>query len=138
VLAAAFGNVFARHAEAAAAPVAVSTAWSMAYGTVLPGLFALVTGRTWAFDRRAPYVLSLLYLAVMGSVVAFLLYFTVARRRGDGTAAYILALTPLLAMAMSARFEGKSWGVIGIGGVALVLLGQWMLLRTRSRGGVAE
>jgi len=137
VLAAAFGNVFARHAEEAAAPLAVSTAWSMAYGTALLALFALVTGRTWAFDRRAPYVLSLLYLAVMGSVVAFLLYFTVARRRGYGTAAYILALTPLLAMAMSARFEGKSWSVMGIGGVTLVLLGQWMLLRTRS-GSLAE
>jgi drug/metabolite transporter (DMT)-like permease len=138
VLAAAFGNVYARHAEAAAAPLAVSTAWSMAYGTVLLALFALVTGRTWAFDRRAPYVLSLLYLAVMGSVVAFLLYFTVARRRGYGTAAYILALTPLLAMAMSAKFEGKSWSAMGIGGVTLVLLGQWMLLRTHARSGLAE
>jgi drug/metabolite transporter (DMT)-like permease len=138
VLAAAFGNVFARRAEDAAAPLAVSMAWSMAYGTVVLALFALVTGRTWAFDRRAPYVLSLLYLAVMGSVVAFLLYFTVARRRGYGTAAYILALTPLLAMAMSARFEGKSWTAMGMGGVALVLLGQWMLLRTGSRSVRAE
>jgi drug/metabolite transporter (DMT)-like permease len=138
VLAAAFGNVYARHAEAAAAPVAVSTAWSMAYGTVLLALFVLLTDRTWAFDRRAPYVLSLLYLAVMGSVVAFLLYFTVARRLGYGTAAYILALTPLLAMAMSARFEGKNWSVMGLAGVTLVLIGQWMLLRTRSRSGLAE
>jgi len=134
VLAAAFGNVFARHAEAAAAPLGVSTAWSMAYGTALLALFALVTGRPWAFDGRAPYVLSLLYLAVMGSVVAFLLYFTVARSRGYGTAGYILALTPLLAMAMSARFEGKSWSVMGFGGVTLVLVGQWLLLRTRPRG----
>jgi len=45
---------------------------------------------------------------------------------------------PLLAMAMSARFEGKSWSVIGIAGVALVLLGQRMRLRTRSRSGPAE
>jgi hypothetical protein len=41
-------------------------------------------------------------------------------------------------MAMSARFEGKSWSVMGIGGVTLVLLGQGMLLRTRSRSGLAE
>jgi drug/metabolite transporter (DMT)-like permease len=82
--------------------------------------------------------LSLVCLAVKGSVVAFLLYFTVARRRGYGTAAYILALTPLLAMAMSARFEGKRWSVMGVRGVTLVLIGQWMLLRTRSPTGLAE
>jgi drug/metabolite transporter (DMT)-like permease len=131
VLAAAIGNVCDRHADMAVAPLAVSTAWSMAYGTVLLALYALVTRRTWAFDPRASYVLSLLYLAVMGSVVAFLLYFTVARSRGYGTAAYIMALTPLLAMSMSARFEGKSWSAMGLGGVTLVLLGQWMLMRTR-------
>jgi drug/metabolite transporter (DMT)-like permease len=138
VLAGSFGNVFARYAEAAAAPLGVSTAWSMAYGAVLLALFALATGRPWTFDARAPYVLSLLYLAVMGSVVAFLLYFTVARSRGYGTAGYILALTPLLAMAISSRFEGKTWSIMGIGGATLVLFGQWLLLRTRSRGGMAE
>src|SRR3990172_10944480 len=94
VLAAALGNVFARYGDGAGAPLGASLAWSMGYGTVLLTLYALTTGRAWAFDTRAPYVLPLLYLALMGSVVAFLLYFGVARRRGYGTASYILALTP--------------------------------------------
>jgi drug/metabolite transporter (DMT)-like permease len=76
-------------------------------------------------------VLSLLYLALIGSVVAFLLYFGVGRRRGYSTASYILALTPLLAMVMSTRFEGKRWSAMGMGSVALVVLGQWLLLRMR-------
>jgi drug/metabolite transporter (DMT)-like permease len=133
VTAAAFGNVFARYGEAAGAPLATATAWSMGYGAAFLTLFALVTRRPWAFELEASYVLSLLYLSVASSVVAFLLYFGVARRRGYGTASYILALTPLLAMGMSARFEGKRWGTAGLGGVALVLFGQWLLLRARSR-----
>ena len=132
MIAAALGNVFAHYGEVAKAPLGPSMAWSMGYGAVLLTLFSLATGRPWAFDLRVPYVLSLLYLAILGSVVAFLLYFALARRRGYGTAAYILALTPLLAMAMSAHFEGKRWSAVGIGGVGLVLLGQWLLLRARS------
>jgi drug/metabolite transporter (DMT)-like permease len=123
--------------EAAGVPLAASMAWSMGYGTGLLTLFALTTGRPWTFDARAPYVLSLLYLALIGSVVAFLLYFGVARRRGYSTASYILALTPLLAMAVSARLEGKRWSAMGIGGVGLVLLGQWLLLRTRQNRSLA-
>jgi drug/metabolite transporter (DMT)-like permease len=137
VLASALGNVFARQGEAAGVPLAASMAWSMGYGTGLLTLFALTTGRPWTFDARAPYVLSLLYLTVIGSVVAFLLYFGVARRRGYSTASYILALTPLLAMAVSTRLEGKRWSAMGIGGVGLVLLGQWLLLRTRQSRGLA-
>jgi drug/metabolite transporter (DMT)-like permease len=131
VVGAAFGNVFARRGEEAGAPLAASTAWSMAYGSLLLAAYALVTDRAWAFDARWPYMISLLYLALMGSVVAFLLYYGLARRRGYSTASYISALTPLLAMTVSSIFEGKHWGRAAIGGVALVIVGQWLLLRTR-------
>jgi hypothetical protein len=53
-------------------------------------------------------------------------------------AAAPLAVSTAWSMAMSARFEGKSWSAVGIGGVMLVVLGQWMLLRTRPRSGLAE
>jgi drug/metabolite transporter (DMT)-like permease len=131
VVGAAFGNVFARRGEEAGAPVAASTAWAMAYGTLLLALYASITHRSWTFDARLPYILSLLHLALIGSVVAFVLYYGLARRRGYATASYIAALTPLLAMAMSALFEGKKWGEAALGGVALVILGQVLLLRAR-------
>jgi drug/metabolite transporter (DMT)-like permease len=76
-------------------------------------------------------VLSLLHLAVNGSVIAFLLYYGLARRRGYSTASYIAALAPLVAMTVSALFEGKSWGLMALGGVALVLVGQFLLLRAK-------
>jgi len=131
VLAAAIGNVFAHRGEHGGASIAASTAWAMAYGAILLALFALLTQRAWTFDARLPYMLSLLYLAVIGSVVAFLLYYGLARRRGYSTASYIAALTPLLAMTMSTLFEGKRWGAAALAGAVLVILGQWLLLRTR-------
>jgi drug/metabolite transporter (DMT)-like permease len=72
-----------------------------------------------------------LHLSVVGSVIAFLLYYGLARRRGYSTASYISALTPPLAMLVSSLFEAKSWGVLALGGVALVLTGQMLLLRSR-------
>jgi drug/metabolite transporter (DMT)-like permease len=72
-----------------------------------------------------------MYLALFGSVVAFLFYYGLARRRGYAAATYVSALTPVVAMTVSSVFEGKSWSPMAISGLALVLLGQWLLLRAR-------
>lgn len=131
VVGAAIGNLFAHQSEKAEAPIGVATAWAMAYGTAMLAVYALLTGRVWSFDARWPYMLALLHLALVGSVIAFMLYYGLARRRGYASASYIAALTPIIAMTMSTLFEGKSWGPIAIAGVALVLAGQWLLLRAR-------
>jgi drug/metabolite transporter (DMT)-like permease len=132
VACAAIGNLFAKRGEEAGAPLAAMMAWAMAYGSVLLIVFALATGRALAFEPTPRYVLSLLYLACVGSVLAFLLYYGLARRRGYTLSSYILALTPIVAMAMSSLFEKKSWGIAALAGAALVLAGQWLLLRVQS------
>lgn len=131
VVGAAIGNVFARNCETAGASIAGSTAWAMFYGASMLAIFALATGRAWAFEFTWSYTLSLLHLSLNGSVIAFVLYYGLARRRGYAMASYISALTPPLAMLVSALFEAKTWGALAFGGVALVLAGQWLLLRTK-------
>jgi drug/metabolite transporter (DMT)-like permease len=132
VAGAAAGNVCARRRESAGASVASLTTWSMGYGALLLCLFALATARAWIFEPTFAYLASLAYLAIMGSVVAFLFYYGLARRRGYATAAYIAALTPAVAMLVSTLFEGKTWTALALSGLALVLAGQWLLLRVRS------
>lgn len=127
----AIGNVYARRGQEIGTPIAASTAWAMVYGVAALVIVGLVRGVEWRIDMRAPYVLSLLYLSVIGSVVAFLLYYGLARRRGYATASYISALTPPVAMLISALFEDKHWSLYAFGGVAFVLAGQWLLLRSR-------
>jgi drug/metabolite transporter (DMT)-like permease len=129
IVSASFGNVFARRGDAAGASVASLTAWSMVYGTLLLALYALVTQRPWIFEPSVAYIGSLVYLALFGSVLAFLFYYGLARRRGFATASYVTALTPVVAMTVSSLFEGKRWSATALGGFVLVLLGQWMLLR---------
>jgi drug/metabolite transporter (DMT)-like permease len=131
VLGATIGNIYARRGELAGAGVAASTAWAMAYGASILALFALATGKAWQIEPTWSYALSLLHLSLNGSVIAFLLYYGLARRRGYATASYISALAPPLAMLVSSLFEDKSWGHTALGGVALVLAGQFLLLRTK-------
>jgi drug/metabolite transporter (DMT)-like permease len=131
VAGASVGNVFARRGEAAGAPVAGLTAWALGYGALFLALYALGTQRVWLFEPTVRYVGSLIYLSIFGSVVAFLFYYGLARRRGYSSASYVSALTPAVAMTVSSVFEGKSWGPMAIGGLALVLVGQWLLLRAR-------
>jgi drug/metabolite transporter (DMT)-like permease len=131
VSAAVVGNVYARRGEMAGTTVAASTGWAMAYGAGLLAIFALVTGKAWTFEPTWTYVLSLLHLAVVGSVIAFLLYYGLARRRGYATASYVSALAPPVAMLVSTLFEAKVWGLFALGGIVLVLAGQLLLLRVK-------
>lgn len=129
VLAASGANVWAKRAEMLETPVAPLTAWAMLYGSLSLAVYALAMGKSWSFEPSLEYIGSLLHLSIVGSVVAFLLYYGLARRRGYTMASYISALTPPVAMLVSTVFEHKSWGLMALAGVALVLLGQVVLLR---------
>ncbi|WOB77486.1 DMT family transporter [Brevundimonas nasdae] len=129
VLASALGNWFAWKGQQAGAPVMAATSWAMAYGTAMLALYGMATGVTWRIEPTPDYVLSLLYLSLFGSVIAFGLYFTIARQRGYALASYISALTPPIAMLVSVLFEGARFGWSALIGLALVLAGQVMLIR---------
>jgi drug/metabolite transporter (DMT)-like permease len=129
VVASALGNWFAWRAQQAGAPVIPTTAWAMAYGTGMLALYGFATGVEWRIEPTTAYVLSLLYLSILGSVVAFALYFTIARHRGYAVASYISALTPPIAMVVSVLFEDARFGWSAFAGLALVLAGQVLLIR---------
>lgn len=127
--ASAFGNFFAWRGQNRGSEAIPSTAWAMAYGTGLLALFGLVTGVEFRIDPTFTYVGSLLYLSVFGSVIAFGLYFTIARTIGYAMASYISALTPPIAMLVSVLFEGAQFGWTALAGLLLVLSGQALLIR---------
>lgn len=127
--ASAFGNFFAWRGQNAGSAAIPSTAWAMAYGTGLLVIFGLATGVKFQIDPTPAYVGSLLYLSIFGSVIAFGLYFTIARTIGYAMASYISALTPPIAMLVSVMFEGATFGWSALAGLLLVLSGQLLLIR---------
>jgi drug/metabolite transporter (DMT)-like permease len=124
------GNFAAMRNQRDGVPVLTGTAWGMAYGALFAALVAAARGTAWTFDTSASYVFSLLYLAVFGSVVAFVAYLTLLRQIGPGPASYVGVATPIFAMLASTAFEGYRWTPLGAFGVMLVIAGNWLALRT--------
>jgi drug/metabolite transporter (DMT)-like permease len=110
-----------------------ATAWGMLYGSVLAAGVATILGARWTFDAQLPYVLSLAYLAVFGSVVAFLAYFTLLGRVGAGPSSFVGVSTPVLAMLLSTLFEGYRWDAVAILGVVLAVAGNVLALASSRR-----
>ena len=109
----------------------------MAYGALLMALWAGSRGVSFGFDPGPGYVLSLLYLALFGSVLAFGSYLTLLGRIGPGRAAYAMVLFPVVALLLSTLFEGFRWSTAALAGMVLVLVGNVLTLAVRPRTGGA-
>jgi drug/metabolite transporter (DMT)-like permease len=127
------GNLAAMRNQRASLPVLSSTAWGMAYGAAAAAAVAMIGGASWTIDLRPPYLLSLAYLAVFGSVIAFGCYLTLLKMVGPGPASYIGVATPVVAMIASTLFEGYRWTPVGAFGVVLAIAGNWLALKPSRR-----
>lgn len=133
-LIAALGNLVSMRMQRDQLPVLSSTAWGMGYGALVVAIVAGAAGASWTFDPRAPYVLSLLYLAVFGSIVAFATYLTLLKQVGPGPSSFVGVATPVVAMLVSTAFEGYRWSWVGALGVALAAVGNVIALRPAAAG----
>jgi drug/metabolite transporter (DMT)-like permease len=100
-----------------------TNAWGMAYGALIMTVFALASGVPFNYDTSFSYSLSLIYLAVFGSILAFGAYLTLVGRIGADKAAYAAVLFPVIALGISTVFEDYQWTLRALFGFALVLLG---------------
>jgi len=130
VLSCCIGNLIAVRNHRAGISTIPGTAWGLAYGAFFVALGALAQGVPWTFDPRPAYVLSLAYLAVFGSVIAFVAYFALLKRVGAGRSAYVTIATPVIAMLLSTVVEGYRWSFVAAFGVALAMFGNWLALRS--------
>lgn len=125
---ASLGNMISARNQQQRLPVIQSNAYGMAYGALILLLYALVQGLELVYDRSLSYNLSLLYLALFGSVLAFGSYLTLLGRIGPEKAAYATVLFPLVALGISTLFENYHWSLMAGGGVALVVLGNVLII----------
>ncbi len=107
-------------------------AWWMLWTALILAVVTVLSGQAFTFDWSAGYVLSLLYLAVFGSIIAFACYLTLIERIGASKASYIAVMTPVVAIIVSTFFEGFQWHPLTFVGMALIAGGQWLVLSKRS------
>ncbi len=112
-------------------PLVSLLAWAILYGVAIDlGIaFALVgppvlpaSGWFWAGTA---------WLALVGTVVTFPLYYQLVREIGAGRAAYNGVLVIVIAMSISTVLEGYRWSALAIAGALLATLGMIVALRAR-------
>jgi drug/metabolite transporter (DMT)-like permease len=113
-------------------PVVAVNAHAMAWAALLSLLIAAVLGREFSFSVETGYLLSLAYLAVFGSAIAFGCYLALIRRIGAARAAYSSVMFPIVALAFSTVLENYQWTGIAATGIMLTLAGNWLILSGRT------
>jgi drug/metabolite transporter (DMT)-like permease len=114
-------------------PVLAVNAHAMAFATLLSFHIALLLGRELTFSFERGYVLSLAYLAIFGSAIAFGGYLALIRRIGPARAAYSSVLFPVVALTISTLIEGYRWTLVAGIGIILTLAGNWLILSSRKK-----
>jgi drug/metabolite transporter (DMT)-like permease len=132
-LIASLGNMAAVSNTKRRLPVVAVNAHAMAFAAALALLISVALGRSLNFSMRADYILSLAYLAVFGSAVAFGCYLALLRLIGAARAAYSSVLFPVVALLISTVFEGYRWTMPAAVGMLLTLAGNWLILSQRKK-----
>ena len=109
-------------------PVFQTSGWGMLYGTLFLAICALWNGAEFTFSYKPSYLISLAYLAVFGTVIAFYSYFVLLKNIGPEKASYSIVMFPVVAVILSSLFEGFEWNIYTISGFILVASGNLIVL----------
>jgi drug/metabolite transporter (DMT)-like permease len=109
-----------------------ANSYAMIYGCAALLFIILVRGLSFEFTMSTQYIGSLLYLAIPASVLGFTFYLMLVDRLGASNAAYILVLTPIVALGASALFEDYHWTLYSTLGLVLVILGNVLTQRKKA------
>ena len=132
-LVASAGNLYSQRLFATGVAVVPGTGVAMGWAALALAVYCGAAGEPFAFDPRPGYVLSLAYLSLFGSVVAFVSFLTLLQRIGAGRSGYTAAVIPAVAMTASTLFEGYRWSAAAVLGMALVVAGTVLVLRVKER-----
>jgi len=126
---AAFSNVVLKKRAIQISP-AMLAAWQMIFGTV-PLLFLgfIVDGNPTRFHWTMMSIFCLLYLAVIGSALTFLLLYWLLPRMSVTNLQTISLITPPGAVMLGWSIGGETFPPWSLFGAAFVLLGVWTIFR---------
>ncbi|HEV2505736.1 MAG TPA: DMT family transporter [Mesorhizobium sp.] len=123
------GNVISAAGMRKGLPLVSMNAWGMFYGTLWSAILALLMGRTFTVVPTVAYFGSLLFLAVVSTIMGFAAYLTLLGRIGAARAGYATVMFPIFALLVSTVLEDYRWTAFAIAGLALVAIGNVLVVR---------
>jgi drug/metabolite transporter (DMT)-like permease len=121
VVCACIGNAMTLKLSRQGLPLVPTLGWCMGYGALALWGVAAWQGAAMPIGPGVAWWLSLLYLTLFGSVIAFFVYFKLAQRVGPARAAMTGVMIPPIALAVSAALEGWQPDVLSWAGIVLCL-----------------
>ncbi len=109
-----------------------SLGYSLFYSSLCSTALAGLSGLPLMLPGSVQWWGSLAYLVLAGTVVAFACWLTLQQRLGPGKAGTVGVATPVLALFVSAAFEGYRPDLLTALGALLALVGNVMILRSRA------
>lgn len=131
ILSASVANVMQALPRLKSYPILTLLAWAMFWGAAINIVLSWITVGPPVIEMRAAYLGGIVYLAIVGSVITFPLYFSLLREIGAGKAAYSSVLVPVVAMILSTLFENYQWTILPAAGALLAMAGLLVALRAR-------
>ena len=128
---ASLGNITSAYNQRKKIPVLQANAFGMLYGSSIMLIFAFLINKSVTFDPSFPYIFSLLYLSIFGSVIAFTCYLTLLGNIGADKAGYTTLVIPVIAIILSTIFEDYQWNIFAFLGVLLILFGNILVLKRK-------
>jgi drug/metabolite transporter (DMT)-like permease len=126
---ASLGNLVSAHTSKINLNVISVTGYGMLYGSLSLFVYLLFIGTPFSYEFTLSYSVSLLYLSVFGSVFGFSLYLSLIKNIGANEAAYVAIIMPLIALGVSTIFENLIWTLSLFIGAALIILGNFLILK---------
>lgn len=122
------GNMLSIRNKILKLPLLPSNAWGMFYGATFMALMTLAQGKDFTFSYSLPYISSLLYLSIFGSVIAFGCYLSLLNNIGAHKASYASIMFPAVAVLISTFVEGFIWDSYTVVGLIFILVGNLVVL----------
>ena len=127
-LASAYGVVIHKK-HFASEDIVVTAVVQMTVGLVPMLVAALVLERFADVNMTLPAIGSILYLTILGTIVAFLGYYWLLKRMQAVAVALVAFITPLVAILIGVVGFGESFAVAHVGGTLLILCGVALVVR---------
>lgn len=108
-----------------------STSYGVIYGSVILFVICLYLGLEFSLEiadsNFAQYFGALVFLSLIATIFGFTAYLALVERLGASRAAYILVITPLVALGLSTIFEDYQWSATALVGVGFIVLGNFIV-----------
>jgi drug/metabolite transporter (DMT)-like permease len=125
------GNMMSKTLQRQGVSVTGANGWGMTYGALTLLVIVILFDQPVRFPITLPFLSSLAFLTIFGSVIGFWSYLTLLGRVGANKAAYAMIVFPIWSLMISWMFEGFEWTAVKFIGIGIILVGNLFIIGRR-------